>query len=222
MSRPVRYRDADSLFSNCFIRNDCIVWRSGSNNPSPILTAQSPLAQQFATTSVARILFTIVKFPPASTRITRMCITDSCVNPWHHVEAKPFREKRKKQVNPFDDLPEQDSHRHLIAPEESVLQSMKPTDPAMCDVLARSASVAGYDCKGLKNKRFAESIHAKSDSATPADTKPVLVMRSMVEKQKREIEEANKPAVEEEGFDNLYDEFMGLLDKGKNLNTAHK
>ena len=107
MSRPVKYHNADTLLENCDIKGYCFIWPNTANSLVPILTANSPMAKQFATTSVARILFTIIKFPPASKRITRWCTTEFCVNPWHHREAKPFMEKRRKQVLPFDDLPEQ-------------------------------------------------------------------------------------------------------------------
>ena len=194
MSRPVKYRDADTLLENCTTRGYCFVWPNTSNSLAPILTANSPLAKQFATTSIARILFTIIKFPPASSRITRWCTTEFCVNPWHHREAKPFMEKRRKQVLPFDDLPEQDSHRHLIAPDEATLHALKPKNPVFTDLLAQSAGEAGYDCMGLKNRRFVglSHIHHKDTAPTAQDDKPVLIMKSLVEKQKREAEALSK------------------------------
>jgi hypothetical protein len=199
MSRPVKYRDADTLLENCSIRGHCFVWPNTSNSLAPILTANSPLAQQFATTSVARILFTIIKFPPASKRITRWCTTEYCVNPWHHREAKPFMEKRRSQVLPYDDLPEQDSHRHLIAPDEATLTALKPKNPIFTNLLAQSAGEAGYDCMGLKNRRFlGMSIHQKTElTEEDKNAKPVLVMKSLVEKQKREAEALANPITPE-------------------------
>jgi hypothetical protein len=224
MSRPVKYRDADTLLANCTTRGYCFVWPNTSNSLAPILTANSPLAKQFATTSIARILFTIIKFPPASSRITRWCTTEFCVNPWHHREAKPFMEKRRRQVLPFDDLPEQDSHRHLIAPDEATLHALKPKNPVFTDLLAQSAGEAGYDCMGLKNRRFVglSHIHHKGEEVprTEENSKPVLVMRSMVEKQKRMEEEANKPVVEDEDFDVFTSKLFSAIEKSKNPNST--
>lgn len=226
MSRPVKYRDADTLLENCEIKGYCFVWPNTANSLVPILTANSPLAKQFATTSVARILFTIIKFPPASKRITRWCTTEFCVNPWHHREAKPFMEKRRKQVLPFDDLPEQDSHRHLIAPDEATLTAMKPKNPIFTDLLAQSAGDAGYDCMGLKSRRFVGLSHIHHKDIAPTgedkDTKPVLVMRSLVEKQKREAEALANPTTPEK-LDEDWGEIEKLFDvigKSKSSNIA--
>lgn len=153
MTRPTKYRDADSIFANCTIKNDCIVWPQ-SNNKVPLFTVSSPITKQFATTSVARIVFTICRFVPASQRLTRWCTTDFCINPYHHAESRPYQEKRKKLFNIQDDLPEQESHRHLIAPSAEELDRMKPTDPVICNVLMRSAATAGHDARNLPNRRF--------------------------------------------------------------------
>lgn len=154
MTRPVKYRDADSLFANCYIKNDCIIWNAKTNAVMPTLAAASPLAQKFATNSVARIVFTICRFVPASKRLIRWCTSDFCINPYHHAEARPYQEKRKKLFNIHDELPEQTSHRHLIAPPDEELNRLKPTDPEICAVLMRSAATAGHDARGLPNRRF--------------------------------------------------------------------
>lgn len=154
MTRPVRYRDADSLFANCYIKNDCIIWNNKTNAIIPTLAAGCPIAKQFATNSIARILFTICRFPPASKRLVRWCTSDFCVNPYHHAEARPYVEKRKKLFNVQDELPEQATHRHLIAPPDEELERMKPTDPTICNVLMRSAATAGHDARNLPNRRF--------------------------------------------------------------------
>ena len=153
MTRPTKYRDADSIFANCTIKNDCILWPQ-SNNRVPLFTVSSPIAKQFATTSIARIVFTICRFVPASPRLTRWCTSDFCINPYHHAEARPYQEKRKKLFNMHDELPEQQSHRHLIAPSEEELERMKPSDPAICNVLMRSAATAGHDARKMPNRRF--------------------------------------------------------------------
>ena len=153
MTKPVKYRDADSIFANCTIHNDCILWPQ-SNNKVPLFTATSPIAKQFATTSVARIVFTICRFPPASQRLMRWCKSDFCVNPYHHAEARPYVEKRKKLFNVHDELPEQATHRHLIAPPDEELERMKPTDPIICNVLMRSAASATHDARNLPDRRF--------------------------------------------------------------------
>jgi hypothetical protein len=153
MTRPTKYRDADSIFANCTIKGDCILWPQ-SNNKVPLFTVSSPIAQQFATTSIARVVFTICRFVPASPRLTRWCTSDFCINPYHHAESRPYQEKRKKLFNIQDELPEQTSHRHLIAPSDEELDRMKPTDPIICNVLMRSAASAGHDARSLPNRRF--------------------------------------------------------------------
>ncbi len=153
MTRPAKYRDADSIFANCTIKGDCILWPQ-SNNKVPLFTVSSPIAQQFATTSIARIVFTICRFVPASQRLTRWCTSDFCINPYHHAESRPYQEKRRKLFNIQDELPEQATHRHLIAPPDEELLRMKPTDPEICAVLMRSAATAGQDAKGIPNRRF--------------------------------------------------------------------
>ena len=154
MTRPTKYRDADSLFANCHIKNDCIIWNAKTNGVMPTLAAASPMAQKFATNSIARIVFTICRFVPASKRLLRWCTSDFCINPYHHAEARPYQEKRKKLFNIQDELPEQESHRHLIAPSSEELDRMKPTDPIICNVLMRSAATAGHDARSLPNRRF--------------------------------------------------------------------
>jgi len=213
MTRPTKYRDADSIFANCTISNDCILWPQ-SNNRVPLFTVSSPIAKQFATTSIARIVFTICRFVPASQRLTRWCTSDFCINPYHHAESRPYQEKRKKLFNIHDELPEQTSHRHLIAPSDEELDRMKPTDPTICNVLMRSAATAGHDARGLPNRRFLgfptkgyEGMPLLPEGENTAkENVPVLIIK------KKPVVEPTVTAPKSEYEDMSTDEFFDVLD----------
>lgn len=213
MTRPTKYRDADSIFANCTIKNDCILWPQ-SNNRVPLFTVSSPIAKQFATTSIARIVFTICRFVPASQRLTRWCTSDFCINPYHHAESRPYQEKRKKLFNIQDDLPEQESHRHLIAPSAEELDRMKPTDPIICNVLMRSAATAGNDARNLPNRRFL-GFPVKGHEGMPLlpegentakEGVPVLIIK------KKPVPEPLVQAPKSEYDDMTTDEFFDVID----------
>ena len=214
MTRPVKYRDADTLFANCYIKNDCIIWQAKTNGVMPTLAAASPLAQKFATNSVARIVFTICRFVPASKRLIRWCTSDFCINPYHHAEARPYQEKRKKLFNINDELPEQATHRHLIAPPDEELIRLKPTDPEICAVLMRSAATAGQDAKGIPNRRFLgfptkgyEGMPLLPETENTAkEGVPVLVIK------KKPVAEPLVTAPKGEFDDMDTDEFFAALD----------
>jgi hypothetical protein len=215
MTRPVKYRDADTLFANCSVRNDCIIWNNQTNAVMPTLAAASPMSQKFATNSIARIIFTICRFVPASKRLIRWCTSDFCINPYHHAEARPYQEKRKKQFNIHDELPEQTSHRHLIAPPDEELIRMKPTDPEICAVLMRSAATAGHDAKGIPNRRFLgfptkgyEGMPLLPEGENTAkENVPVLIIK------KKPVTEPLVTAPKGEYDDMNTDEFFDALDK---------
>ena len=213
MTRPTKYRDADSIFANCTISNDCILWPQ-SNNRVPLFTVSSPITKQFGTTSVARIVFTICRFVPASQRLTRWCTSDFCINPYHHAESRPYQEKRKKLFNIHDELPEQTSHRHLIAPPDEELDRMKPTDPAICNVLMRSAATAGHDARRLPNRRFL-GFPVKHDpniallpetESTAKEGVPVLIIK------KKPTPEPLVQAPKDEYADMSTDDFFAALE----------
>jgi hypothetical protein len=164
----------------------------------------------FGTTSVARILFTICRFPPASTRIVRWCNTRFCVNPYHHTEAGAFVKERRASDLPTALLPSQLESRHLVAPPDDVLETLKPSDPVILRHLAETAARAGFDCKGIPDHRHTNAfkpkhmINAETIYADP--TVPVLVMRSMTPV--RDAEPAN---LEEFSFDDIEAKLDGLV-----------
>ena len=99
MVRPLKYANADDLLSNCEIKDECFVWPK-STTPMPMLSPHSPMAKEFGTTSVMRILFTICRYIPSGPRLVRWCNNPFCVNPYHHAEAKVWRAERAKLDNP--------------------------------------------------------------------------------------------------------------------------
>jgi hypothetical protein len=200
--RPQKYKTADDLFHNCARRDDCYIWPDKVTMTMPMLAPASPLSKLFGTTSVARILFTICRFPPASTRIVRWCNTRFCVNPYHHTEAGAFVKERRASDSPTSLLPSQLESRHLVAPPDDVLETLKPADPVTLRHLAETAARAGFDCKGIPDHRHTNAfkpkhmINAETIYADP--TVPVLVMRSMT--LPRPVEPA---VVEEFSFDDI-------------------
>lgn len=181
--RPQKYKTADDLFHNCARRDDCYIWPDKVTMTMPMLAPASPLSKLFGTVSVARILFTICRFPPASTRIVRWCNTRFCVNPYHHTEAGAFVKQRRASELPTALLPSQIESRHLVAPPDDVLETLRPNDSVILRHLAETAARAGFDCKGIPDHRHTNAfkpkhmINAETLYADPAT--PVLVMRSM-------------------------------------------
>lgn len=176
--RPVRYANADSLLSNCTIKDECFIWPK-SSTPMPMLSPYSPMAKQFGTTSVMRILFTICRYIPAGPRLVRWCSNPFCVNPYHHAESHEIRGKRARLTNPNGLLPEQEGSRHLLAPPDEVLYDLRPIDPVHVKVLMDSAVMAGFDAKGIVNKRSYAPI-PKPQPLYADPQKPVLVVKSKV------------------------------------------
>jgi hypothetical protein len=210
--RPQKYKTADDLFHNCARRDDCYIWPDKVTMTMPMLAPASPLSKLFGTTSVARILFTICRFPPASTRIVRWCNTRFCVNPYHHTEAGAFVKERRASDLPTALLPSQLESRHLVAPPDDVLETLKPSDPVILRHLAETAARAGFDCKGIPDHRHTNAfkpkhmINAETIYADP--TVPVLVMRSMT--LPRPVEPAG---VEEFSFGDIEAKLDGLVAK---------
>jgi len=176
MGRPIRYANADNLLSNCTIKDECFLWPK-SSTPMPMLSPYSPMAKQFGTTSVMRILFTICRYVPAGPRLVRWCSNSSCVNPYHHAESLEFRNRRAKLPDPNGLLPEQEGSRHLIAPPDEDLYAMRPIDPAHIKILMDSAVMAGFDAKGIVNKRSYAPI-PKPEPRYADPKKAVLVVQS--------------------------------------------
>lgn len=177
MARPIKYATADDLLDNCVIHNDCFVWPD-SSTPMPMLGPASPMAVKFGTTSIMRILFSICRFVPAGRRLVHWCNNPRCVNPFHASESRAWRAKRSKLDNPNGLLPEQDTTRDAAAPPDEVLAALRPRNPHYIKILLDSAVVAGYDLKGMNNKRsYAVPQKAQPNFANP--DVPVLVMANM-------------------------------------------
>lgn len=177
MARPIKYATADDLLDNCVIHNDCFVWPD-SSTPMPMLGPASPMAVKFGTTSIMRILFSICRFVPAGRRLVHWCNNPRCVNPFHASESRAWRAKRSKLDNPNGLLPEQDTTRDAAAPPDEVLAALRPRNSHYIKILMDSAVVAGYDLKGMNNKRsYAVPQKAQPNFANP--DVPVLVMANM-------------------------------------------
>lgn len=201
--RRAKYTNADSLFANCLRDGDCYIWPVAPTMPAPLLSPDSPMAKKFHTTGVVRILFSIVRFFPASTRMVRWCPTKHCVNPYHHTEAGVFVQARMKMRDPTLLLPQQEEHRHLLGPSDEEIEAMKPTNPELLRHLAETAARAGFDCKGIPNHRHQDAFKRKVKVWTPPpgapvaeEGVPVLVVKGY----------NDKPAVQDTGPQKVSDE----------------
>lgn len=180
--RPLRYGNADGLFSNCVRVNDCYVWPMPLHMPTPVLSPDSPISKKFHTNSVARILFIICRFFPAGKKLVRWCPTRHCVNPYHHTEAGIYVARRAKMVNPTDLLPEQESSRPLLGPSDEEIQALRPTNLPLLHHLAETAARAGFDCKGIPDHRHKNPFQRKEWTPPPGapvaeEGVPVLVVK---------------------------------------------
>lgn len=175
MGRPTKYTSADDLLNNCTVKDDCYIWPI-SSTPMPMLSPNAPMAKQFGTTSVIRILFTICRFVPAGPRLVHRCANAFCVNPFHFSESKAVRAKRLKLDNPNGLLPEQEDTRHLVAPPDEVLLSLRPKNPVHIKMLLDSAVLAGYDAQGMSETRsYKVPVRTPLRYADP--DKPLLVIK---------------------------------------------
>ena len=204
MSRPVKYQTADDLLDNCRPHNDCYLWPE-SASPIPMLGPNSPIAKQFGTVSVVRILYVLCRYIPMGKRLVRKCNQPNCVNPFHHTEAQVYMNKRAKLANPNGLFPQQEDSRHLLAPPDEVLDKMRPANPVHIKRLMDAASIAGYEGDGLNDeRRYVPPKHRKPNFA-PVDA-PVLVMKGFVP----------TPATQEPEVKQEWDEFeSGLFAKHK-------
>lgn len=195
MGRPAKFNNADDLINNCTVKNDCFIWPQ-ANLPSPLLSPTSPLARKVGTNSVVRILFILCRYLPASTRLVKWCNTPFCVNPYHHSENRSIMTRRLRESSAggaMNLLPEQESTRHLF-PSDAELLPLRPVDPAVNQLLSATAALAGFDARNLpQNRLIAKGV------PTAEEGKPVLVMKSLVEKQKREevAEVESKEAIDD-------------------------
>lgn len=205
MSRKLKYRNADDLLNNCTITNGCFIWPL-SDMQAPLISPTNPLAQMLHTNSVARILFTLCRHIPASTRLVKRCTSKFCVNPYHHTESGEVMRQRKamgeRGLNPYDLLPRQESIEHMMfsLPAGVTLNTLKPHNPEVLGILMVSASIAGFDGKGIP-----KSMTKTYEVPVASPDKPVLVIRKR--------EEA-KPAVQRDEKEESIDDFFDMLERG--------
>jgi hypothetical protein len=97
-------------------------------------------------------------------------------------------------------LPEQESTRHLF-PSDAELLPLRPVDPTVNQLLAATAALAGFDARNMpQNRLIAKGV------PTAEEGKPVLVMRSLVEKQQREeLAEAESAKAKDDTSDDFWD-----------------
>ena len=205
MSRPLKYRNADGLLNNCTIKHGCFIWPD-ADMKAPVISPASPLAKMLGTNSVARMLFILCRHIPAGTRLVKRCDTKFCVNPYHHTEPTSIMRQRMtlrdNGQDPFALLPSQMSTEHLMFnfPEGVTLGSLKPRDPEIVSALLDSASIAGFEGKGIP-----KSLTKTYEVPTASPDKPVLVIRKR--------EEA-KPAVKPDEKEESIDDFFDMLERG--------
>jgi hypothetical protein len=205
MSRKLKYRNADDLLNNCTITNGCFIWPL-SDMQAPLISPTNPLAQMLHTNSVARILFTLCRHIPASTRLVKRCTSKFCVNPYHYTESNDVLRQRKamseRGLNPYDLLPRQESIEHMMfsLPAGVTLNTLKPHNPEVLGILMVSASIAGFDGKGIP-----KSLTKTYDVPVASPDKPVLVIRKR---------EDAKPEVKPDEKEESIDDFFDMLERG--------
>lgn len=205
MSRKLKYRNADDLLNNCTITNGCFIWPL-SDMQAPLISPTNPLAQMLHTNSVARILFTLCRHIPASTRLVKRCTSKFCVNPYHYTESGEVMRQRKamseRGLNPYDLLPRQESIEHMMfsLPAGVTLNTLKPHNPEVLGILMVSASIAGFDGKGIP-----KSMTKTYEVPTATPDKPVLVIRKR---------EDAKPEVKPDEKEESIDDFFDMLERG--------
>ena len=205
MSRKLKYRNADDLLNNCTLVHGCFIWPESDMN-APLISPVSPLSMIFHTNSVARLLFTICRHVPAGTRLVKRCDTKFCVNPYHHTEPNGVMRQRitmrDNGQDPYALLPSQLSTEHLMFsfPEGVTLGSFKPRDPEVVSALLDSASIAGFDGKGIP-----KSLTKTYEVPVASPDKPVLVIRKR---------EDAKPVVKPDDKEESIDDFFDMLERG--------
>ena len=188
MARPTRYSNADDLISNCVIKpndHDCIIWPVSRTAPMPVLSYNSPMSRKFCTVSVARILFSICRFPPSGQRLVRHCLSPGCINPYHHSEAASTIDERLALKAPTGLLPVQESSAHLTYPTPDELAAMRPKRRQYVTILERSAVNSGFDAQKVKDRRakysFADLLEAhpelKAKVKYASPSKPLFVLK---------------------------------------------
>ena len=198
-TRVPKYKNADDLINNCLIQGSdlCFVWpygeESAHNPPPPVLSPTSFLTMKLGTNSVARILFTLCRYVPASKRLVKWCTTPSCVNPYHHTETTKMVQLRWELASMegkagrfFTDLtPAQEKIRHVLPPRE-LIDELQPVELGILKLLQESAMQAGHDAKGLppnlRQDKIIPNAHNTPPAPDDANFKPILRMKSMIYK----------------------------------------
>jgi len=197
MARPTKYNNADDIIANTVQVNDCLVWR-GQGGTCPVMSPASVMSRMFMTTSIARIMFTICRYIPASKKLIRCCDNAYCINPFHFVESGKIRRTRYRLSRPLTNitkkgylkirvvpiatptslLPDQEKTRHLIAPTDAQIKALRPQDPELLHMLANAAAQAGFDGEGIldKNNRYVPKKRLRRPMEPTAD-KPVLTVK---------------------------------------------
>lgn len=213
MARTPTYRTADDLINNCTIQDGCILWPQKTDSIAPpVLSPASPMSKSMMTNSIPRILFMLCRHLPAGRRLVRRCSSPNCVNPYHHTESNPVLAKRatlkERGLDPQSLLPKQESVRHIAFPSDEVLEAGKPKNPEVLGVLMMSASIAGFDGKGLPHSRK----HRYEVPVADPD-KPVLILKKRVD--------PKPPAepVKEEGLHDDVDDFFDQIERSLLIQT---
>jgi hypothetical protein len=151
--RTPKYHDADSLIENCTINREtwCWIWPD-ANLARPLINPHGHLSKLLSTNSVPRILFAILKHPPASRRLVQHCGTSFCVNPFHFTESYDIVKKRQslEKMGLPANTPIKGGVDRNVYPDDDVLRSMMIKNPVHIQVMTESATRAGQYARGIK------------------------------------------------------------------------
>jgi hypothetical protein len=152
--RIAKYHDADSLIDNCTINREtwCWVWPE-VNLARPLINPHGYLSRLLSTNSVPRILFTILKHPPASRRLVQHCNTNFCVNPFHFTESYDIVKKRQslEKMGLPANTPIKGGVDRSAYPDDEVLRTLMIKNPVHIQIVTESATRAGQYARGIKN-----------------------------------------------------------------------
>jgi len=197
--RTAKYTNADTLLDNCTIHADTCCWTwPEANLPIPQISPTAPMAKLMGTNSVTRILFCILRHPPACRRLVPRCSTPFCVNPYHHAESYKVLRKRKQIESlglPFD-TPIKDTIDRSVYPDDDVLRSLVFKNPVYVKALGEAAMRAGTHGNMI------------SRSATAPRPKIKIAIKRNIEKPvQRELSEEDKKLAEMD-IDQIFDAVM--------------
>lgn len=196
MARLVKYHTCDDLINNCEIKDNCFIWPHHEHSQtSPVISPYAPMTKKMLTNSVARILFTAIRHIPVHGRLVKWCNSPHCVNPYHYSEHRYIIAKRMQAGMVSTLLPEQEKMRDSFPSDEDI-ESIKPRDPKVLEMLIKQASINPYDSKNLPQDLRAQKIVPDASKHT---IKPVLVMRDVT---KDLI--TKKPEAKDEEVDDLF------------------